>query len=69
MGSEKCTQAEVKKKWSNIKVDVKRRLAAHRHAKVWPKQVGGQEKRGPPCLNRESAQLWVTLLRGKGEAD
>ena len=23
VGSEKCTQAEVKKKWSNIKVDVR----------------------------------------------
>ena len=29
VGSEKRTQAEVKKKWSDIKVDVKRRLAAH----------------------------------------
>ena len=30
VGSEKRTQAEVKKKWSDIKVDVKQRLAAHR---------------------------------------
>ena len=48
VGSENRTQAEVKKKWSDIKVDVKRRLAL--------------EKRGPPCLNSESARLWVTLL-------
>ena len=32
VGSEKRTQAEVKKKWSDIKVDVKRRLAAHRRS-------------------------------------
>ena len=32
VGSEKRTQAEVKEKWSNIKVDVKRRLAAHRRS-------------------------------------
>ena len=30
--SKKCTQAELKKKWSDIKVDVKRRLAAHRRS-------------------------------------
>ena len=30
MGSEKHTQAEVKMKWSDIKVDVKRRLTACR---------------------------------------
>jgi len=29
VGSEKRTQAEVKKKWSNIKVNVKWRMAAH----------------------------------------
>ena len=32
VGSEKRTQAEVKKKWSEIKVDGKRRLAAHRRS-------------------------------------
>jgi len=32
VGSEKRTQAEVKKKWFDIKVDVKRRLAAHRRS-------------------------------------
>ena len=32
VGSEKRTQAEMKKKWSDIKVDVKRRLAAHRRS-------------------------------------
>ena len=52
VGSEKRTQAEVKKKWSDIKVDVKRRLAAHRRSVA---KTGG-------CVNRESAQLWVTLL-------
>jgi len=30
VGSENRTEVEVKKKWSDIKVDVKRRLAAHR---------------------------------------
>ena len=54
VGSEKRTQAEVKKKWSDIKVDVKRRLAAHRQSVA--KTGGGG------CLNRKSAQLWVTLL-------
>ena len=39
VGSEKSTQAEVKKKWSDIKVDVKRRLA---------KTGGGG------CLNRDN---------------
>ena len=61
VGSEKRTQAEVKKKWSDIKWNVKRRLAAHRLSMA-KTGVGGQEKRDPPCLNRESAQLWVTLL-------
>ena len=32
VGSENRTQAEVKKRWSDIKVDVKRRLAAHRRS-------------------------------------
>ena len=32
VGSEKRTQAEVKKKWSHMKVDVKRRMAAHRRS-------------------------------------
>jgi len=32
VGSEKRTQAEVKKKWCDIKVDVKQRLAAHRRS-------------------------------------
>ena len=54
VGSETRTQAEVKKKWSDIKVDVKRRLAAHRRSVV--QTGGGQEKGGPPCLNRESAR-------------
>ena len=39
VGSEKRTQAEVKKKCSDIKVDVKRRMAAHR-------QKCGQNRRG-----------------------
>ena len=54
VGSEKRTQAEVKKKWSDIKVDVKRRVAAHRRSVA--KTGGGG------CLSRESAQLRVTLL-------
>ena len=49
VGSEKRTQAEVKKKLSDIKVDVKRRLAAH--CRSVAKTVRGG------CLNRESAQL------------
>ena len=32
VGLEKSTQAEVKKKWSDIKVNVKWRLAAHRQS-------------------------------------
>ena len=57
VGSEKRTQAEVNKKLS----DIKQRMAAH-HRSVAKTGGGGQEKRGPPCLNRVSAQLWVTLL-------
>ena len=60
LGSEKCTQAEVKKKWSDIKVDVKWRLAAHRRSVA--KTGGGTGEEGPTLMNRESAQLWVTLL-------
>ena len=48
VGSEKRTQAEVMKKWSDIKVDVKRRLAAHCRSVA---------KTGGGCLNRELAQL------------
>ena len=44
VGSEKRTQAEVKKKWSNIKVDVERRLAAHRRSVA--KTSGGDRRRG-----------------------
>ena len=55
VGSEKRTQAEVKKKWSDIKVDVKWRMAAHRRSVA--KTGGGG------CVNKESAQLWVTLLQ------
>ena len=44
VGSEKRTQAEVKKKWSNIKVDVKRRLAAHRPSVA--KTGRGDRRRG-----------------------
>ena len=44
VGSEKRTQAEVKKKWSDIKVDVKWRLAAHRQS-VAKTGGGGFEQR------------------------
>ena len=54
VGSEKRTQAEVKKKWSDIKVDVKWRPAAHLRSVA--KTGGGG------YLKRELAQLWVTLL-------
>ena len=42
VGSENRTQAEIKKKWSDIKVDVKQRLAAHRRSVV---QTGGGGRR------------------------
>ena len=45
VGSEKRTQAEVKKKWSDIKVDVKRRLAAHRRSVAKTGRGGGTESR------------------------
>ena len=45
VGSEKRTQAEVKKKWSDIKVDVKQRLAAHRR---------GDRRRGAHPVGTES---------------
>ena len=40
VGSEKRTQAEVKKKWSDIKVEVKWRLAAHRRSVAKTGRVG-----------------------------
>lgn len=60
VGSEQHTPTELKKKWSDIKVKVKRRTAAH--TKMWPKQAGGKERKNSPCLSRESPLLWVTLL-------
>ena len=56
VGSEKRTQAEVKNKWSDIKVDVKRRLAAHRRSVA--KTGGGG------CLNRVGTTLSDTALSG-----
>jgi len=58
VGSEKRTQAEVKKKWSNIKVDVKRRMAAPRQSVA--KTGGGTGEEGPILFKQRA--LWVTLL-------
>ena len=58
VGSEKRTQPEVKKKWSNIKVDVKQRMAAHRRSVA--KTGGGTGEEGPTLF--EQGALWVTLL-------
>ena len=43
VGSEKRTQAEVKKKWSDFKVDVKRRLAAHHQSVAKTGEGTGEE--------------------------
>ena len=40
VGSEERTQPEIKKKWSDVKVDVKRRMAAHRQSVA---RTGGGE--------------------------
>ena len=54
-GSEKRTQAEVKKKkWSDIKVDVKRRLAAHRRSVA---NTGG----GAACVSEQTLSSSCTI--------
>ena len=63
VGSEKRTQAGVKKKWSNIKVDVKRRLLSI--AEVWSKQAGGTGEEGPTLFQqRVGASMGDTGLSG-----
>ncbi len=63
VGSEKHTQAEVKKKWSDIKVDVKRRMAAHRQSVA--KTGGGTGEEGPtPFEQRVAAIASDTALSG-----
>ncbi|KAL6473318.1 hypothetical protein MHYP_G00195060 [Metynnis hypsauchen] len=59
VGSEQRTLAEIKKKWSDIKVDVKRRLTAHRQS-VTQTGGGGQEISNSLHLTRELPVLWVT---------
>ena len=50
VGSEKRTQAEVKKKWSNIKVGVKWIMAAHRQSVA--KTGGGTVEEGPTLFEQ-----------------
>ena len=52
VGSEKRTQPEVKKKWSNIKVDVKQRMAAHRQSVA--KTGGGTGEEGPTLFEQSA---------------
>ena len=64
VGSEKLTQAEVKKLWSDIKVELKRRLAAHRQSVA--KRGGGTGEEGL-FKQRLLSQgwwehMWVTLV-------
>ena len=61
VGSEKRTQAEVKKKWSDIKADVKRTLAAHRRSGA--KTGGGTGEEGPTLFQqRVGATMGDTAL-------
>ena len=57
----RSTQAEVKKKWSDIKVDVKRRLAAHRRSVT--RTGGGTGEEGPTLFEqRVGATMGDTAL-------
>lgn len=55
MGSETRTQAEIKKKWSDIKLDVKRRMAAHRQSVV--KTGGGTGDEEPSSFDQRVAAI------------
>jgi len=59
VGSEKRTQAEVKKKWSDIKVDVKRRLGRGR---LFEQRVG--TALGDTALSGV-VRVWVTQITPK----
>ena len=63
VGSEKRTQAEVKKKWSNINVEVKRRMADHHQSVA---QTGrGTREEGPTLFEqRVGAIMGDTALTG-----
>ena len=50
VGSEKRRQAEVKKKWPDIALDMKRRLAAHRQSVA--KTGGGTGEEGPTLFEQ-----------------
>ena len=59
----RSTQAEVKKKWSDINVDVKRRLAAHRRSVA--KTGGGSGEEGPTLFeHRVGATMGDNALSG-----
>lgn len=64
VGSEKCTQAEVKKKLSEIKVDVKWKMAAHHVTKTG----GGTGEEGPPLFEQRVGDIVgdIALLRVVG---
>ena len=63
VGSEKRTHAELKKKWSDVKMEVKRRTAAHRRSVA---QTGGGtgEERLTPFEQRVAAIVGETALSG-----
>lgn len=58
--SEHCTVSKLKKKWFDVKVQVKRRTAAH-HQNVdrTGRRKGDAEL--TPFMERELHQLWPTL--------
>lgn len=64
MGSEKCTQAEVKKMWSDIEVDVRRRMAV-RHQSV-AKTGGKTGEEGPNLFEQRICAIMGDSLRGGG---
>ena len=67
VGSAKRTQAEVKKKWSHIKVDVKRKMAAHLQSVA--KTGGGQEKRGPTLFGAIMGDIALSGVVGAHVGD
>ena len=66
VGSENRTQAEVKKKWSDIKVDVKRTLAAHRRSVV--KTGEGAREEGPTLFEQRVGAIMGDTALSEVEA-
>ena len=57
--SKRHTHAEVKKKWSDVKVGIQQRTAVHRQSVA---QTGGGTGVEELTLFEQRVELWVTLL-------